>query len=114
MRAAHLMISSLCAQVRKEPVEVRQAAAADARAANLARRTAAVEKADARKRMKGKNKPSRRAARKKANIVEERKGPMRARVAGGAAPGAGVTREPDAAPADVPRALQRFYGKRPG
>ena len=93
---------------------MRQAAAADARAANAARHAAAADKADARKRMKGKNKPSRRAARKKANIVEERKGPMRARVAERGAPAAGGTREPDAVPANVPRALQRFYGKRPG
>ncbi|KAK9822240.1 hypothetical protein WJX81_004686 [Elliptochloris bilobata] len=68
-------------QVRKEPAEARAAAAAEAQAANAARRAAAADKADAKKRMKGKNKPSRRAARKKANIIEETKGPMRARVA---------------------------------
>jgi U3 small nucleolar RNA-associated protein 7 len=102
--------------VRKEPAEARAAAAAEARAANAARSAAALEKAEARKRMKGKNKPSRRAARKKANIIEERKGPMRARVAapqpGGGGSAAAATEAADAVPADVPRALHRFYRKR--
>jgi U3 small nucleolar RNA-associated protein 7 len=101
--------------VRKEPAEARAAAAAEARAANAARSAAALEKAEARKRMKGKNKPSRRAARKKANIIEERKGPMRARVAAPQPGGGGVaaaTEAADAVPADVPRALHRFYRKR--
>jgi len=103
--------------VRKEPAEARAAAAAEARAANAARSAAALEKAEARKRMKGKNKPSRRAARKKANIIEERKGPMRARVAGqraddGGGGGDAQEKQADAVPADVPRALHRFYRKR--
>ncbi len=106
-------------QVRKEPAEARAEAAAEAKAANAARLSAALEKAEAKKRMKGKNKPSRRAARKKANIIEERKGPMRARVAGqraddggGGSGGDAQEKQADAVPADVPRALHRFYRKR--
>lgn len=101
--------------MRKEPAEARAQAAAEAVAANAARASAQREKASNKKRMKGKNRPSRRAARSKANIVEQRRGPLRARVAdqadgGGAAKAAAA----DPVPADVPRALQRFYKKRGG
>lgn len=63
-------------------------------------------------RPQGKNKPSRRQRKKQQNVIEERKPAMKARMReqGVAAEhGHKQQREEPEVPADVPRALHRFY-----
>lgn len=60
--------------MRKEPKEVAAERKEEARAANAAARKELQAANDAKKKMKGKNKPSRRQRKKQLNIIEERKG----------------------------------------
>ena len=62
-----------CAQVQREPEEVRQEKLDAARAANKGVRAAQQAKNERKTKMKGKNKPSRRFRKKQSNIVEEKK-----------------------------------------
>lgn len=59
--------------LRREPAAVAAERAAEAAAANAARLAQQRERSDGRKRMKGKNKPTRRQHRKQMNVVEDRK-----------------------------------------
>ena len=61
-------------QVRKEPKEVACERKEEARAANVAVRKGQQEQNEAKKRMKGKNKPTRRQRKKQLNVIEERRG----------------------------------------
>lgn len=90
------------------PREAREAAAAAATAANAARAASQREKNEARRRMKGKNKPTRRQRKKQFVIIEEKKATLREKLAAGEG---GGPRSADEAPADVPRALARLYKK---
>lgn len=56
--------------MRKEPKEVAEERRAEAAEANAARRKEGLEKNEAKKRMKGKNKPTRRQKKKQLNIIE--------------------------------------------
>ncbi|KAK9810541.1 hypothetical protein WJX72_012424 [[Myrmecia] bisecta] len=97
-------------QVRKEPKEVvleRKAAAVEA---NKARHREADEKNAGKKKMKGKNKPSRRYKKKQLNIVEERKASIKQGQSGGAA-AISAERKVQPIPEGVPKALHRFYTK---
>ena len=69
-----LMLRDMWRQVRKEPKEVAVERKEEARAANAAARREQQAANDAKKRMKGKNKPSRRQRKKQLNVIEERKG----------------------------------------
>ena len=60
-------------QIRKEPKEASKERAALQAEANAARKQAQVEKNEAKTKMKGKNKPSRRFRKKKSNVIEEKK-----------------------------------------
>ena len=60
-------------QILKEPKEVRQERIQAAKEANATRRKEQEEKNEAKTKMKGKNKPSRRFKKKQSNIIEERK-----------------------------------------
>jgi len=64
------------AGLRKEPTEVVQERRQAEREANLARLRVQVARNEAKDKMKGKNKPSRRHRKKQVNIVEERKPDM--------------------------------------
>jgi uncharacterized protein involved in copper resistance len=68
-------------QVLKEPKDVAQQRRDEEAAANAARSAAAAAKADARTKMKGKNKPTRRQKKKQMNIIEERKPSLKAKLA---------------------------------
>ena len=81
-------------------------------AANAEQRRAQIEKGDEKAKMKGKNRPSRKAARKKAalrkNIIDEKLLAKREK--------AQAKKEAKAQPAEpdltgIPRALHRFYKK---
>ena len=61
-------------QVRKEPKEVALERKEEARAANAAAKKEQQEENEGKKRMKGKNKPTRRQRKKQLNIIEEHKG----------------------------------------
>jgi hypothetical protein len=71
----------VCLQVLKEPKDVAQQRRDEEAAANAARSAAAAAKADARTKMKGKNKPTRRQKKKQMNIIEERKPSLKAKLA---------------------------------
>lgn len=60
-------------QVLKEPKDVAQQRRDEQAAANAARNAAAFAKAEARTKMKGKNKPTRRQKKKQMNIIDEKK-----------------------------------------
>jgi U3 small nucleolar RNA-associated protein 7 len=66
-------------QLLREPSEVVKQRRAEEAAANAVRRKEALEKADERDKMKGKNKPTRRQKKKQMNIIEERKPTIKAR-----------------------------------
>jgi len=97
--------------VRKEPKEVAQERRQQAASANASAKLQQLDKADEKTKMKGKNRPSRRAARRKGalrNIVDE--GTMQQRQKAENA----ERRNSEAAQQsleDVPRALHRFYKK---
>ena len=74
--------------------------------ANRLQRKEQQDKNDAKKRMKGKNKPSKKHKRKQVNIVEEKKGRIRQESQQDANSSAELRNE---APQNVPTALQRFY-----
>lgn len=76
--------------------------------ANRLQRKEQQEANDAKKRMKGKNKPSKKHKKKQINIIEEKKGRIRqeAQQADTANAPADLRKE---APEHVPTALQRFY-----
>jgi U3 small nucleolar RNA-associated protein 7 len=109
-------------RVARPAAEVQAARAAEAAAANEAAIAKQRAKNEAKKPMKGKNKPSRRRGKKQQNVIDERrpavKAAMRAegvataeagrRPAGAAAAAAAAAAE---LPAGVPRALARFYQK---
>ncbi|KDD72857.1 hypothetical protein H632_c2809p1, partial [Helicosporidium sp. ATCC 50920] len=100
----------------RTPAEVQREAVARARAARGEDRVKAEEVIGERTKMKGKNKPTRRARRKQLNIFEEKKADMRDRAAskeeGGRGSGRAARRERFAAAAEnVPRALHRFVAK---
>lgn len=79
---AHGIAVLLCVlQVLKEPKDVAQQRRDEEAAANAARSAAAAAKADARTKMKGKNKPTRRQKKKQMNIIEERKPSLKAKLA---------------------------------
>ena len=70
-----------CAQVQKEPKDVAQQRREEEAAANAARKAAAFAKAEARTRMKGKNKPTRRQKKKQMNIIEDKKPSLKLKMA---------------------------------
>jgi U3 small nucleolar RNA-associated protein 7 len=99
---------------RKEPAAVAAQRAAEAAAANAARLKHAREKADGRKRMKGKNKPTRRQHRKQQNVIEDKRpvvGKAMRREAERKAEAARVVAEERerALEREVPSTLHRFY-----
>lgn len=67
-------------QVLKEPKDVAQQRRDEEAAANAARSAAAAAKADARTKMKGKNKPTRRQKKKQMNIIEDKKPLLQAKI----------------------------------
>ncbi len=75
--------------------------------ANAAQRKEQQEKNDAKKRMKGKNKPSKKHKKKQINVIEEKKGRIRQESAQQDANANAELRKQ--ASEDVPTALQRFY-----
>lgn len=105
-------------RVEKEPAEVQKQRQAEMEAANLARIRQQREKSDAKTKMKGKNKPSRRQRKKQQNIIEEKKPKIKASMRE-----QGVTAEHGHKKAQekeeelkkalegVPRALHRFLKK---
>lgn len=65
---------------------------------------------DAKKRMKGKNKPSKKHKKKQINIIEEKKGRIRQEAQKQSDAGGNAAAEPrKEAPEHMPAALQRFY-----
>jgi U3 small nucleolar RNA-associated protein 7 len=67
--------------VQKEPKDVAQQRRDEEAAANAARKAAAFEKAEARTKMKGKNKPTRRQKKKQMNIIEDKKPSLKVKLA---------------------------------
>ncbi|GLC43907.1 hypothetical protein PLESTB_000921800 [Pleodorina starrii] len=98
-------------RVRKEPADVARERRSEETAANAARLAAMRREAEAKAKMKGKNKPSRRHRKKQSNIIEDRKPTIKERQKEEA------TRKKEAAqkkaetaiPEDAPRAVRRFY-----
>ena len=66
-------------QLLREPSEIVKQRRAEEAAANAGRRKEALDKADERVKMKGKNKPTRRQKKKQMNVIEERKPTIKAR-----------------------------------
>ncbi|EFN58765.1 hypothetical protein CHLNCDRAFT_29762 [Chlorella variabilis] len=101
-------------RVVREPRDVQKEKQAAAQEANRARLEEQRQKNEEKKRMKGKNKPSRRQRKKQANIVEERKPGIKARMREQGVSAEFGHKQPRAepgVPADVPRALHRFFKK---
>ncbi|PSC71469.1 WD40 repeat [Micractinium conductrix] len=101
-------------RVVREPKEVQKQRQTEAEAANRARMEQQRHKNEEKKPMKGKNKPTRRQRKKQANIIEEKKPEIKARMREqGVAAEYGHKRQAEEAdvPADVPRALHRFFKK---
>lgn len=96
-------------RLKQEPGEVARARQHAQRAANMAARRDALEKSNVRTRMKGKNRPSRRAAKKQRNVIEERKADVMQRMQEQASKRA---REAVVLPEGVPSALHRFFSKK--
>ncbi|KAL0026553.1 hypothetical protein WJX77_006409 [Trebouxia sp. C0004] len=94
-------------QIRKEPKEVQLERQQQTAEANAAQRKEQQEKNDAKKRMKGKNKPSKKHKKKQINVIEETKGRIRQESAQQDLNANAALRSQ--APEDVPTALQRFY-----
>lgn len=100
--------------LRREPAAVAAQRAAEAAEANAARLRDRRERADGRKRMKGKNKPTRRQHRKQTNVVEDKKpavGKAVRREAERKAEAARLAAEEreGALRREVPATLHRFY-----
>jgi U3 small nucleolar RNA-associated protein 7 len=100
--------------LRREPAAVAAQRSAEAAEANAARLRESRAKGDARKRMKGKNKPTRRQHRKQTNVVEDRKpaaGQAARREAERKAERARAAAEERGAALEreVPATLHRFY-----
>jgi len=98
----------------REPAAVAAERSAEASAANAARVREARGKADGRKRMKGKNKPTRRQHRKQTNVVEDRKPAAgkaleREQERRAAAAEAAAGEREGALQREVPATLHRFY-----
>jgi U3 small nucleolar RNA-associated protein 7 len=68
-------------KVQKEPKDVAQQRRDEEAAANAARKAAAFEKTEARTKMKGKNKPTRRQKKKQMNIIEDKKPSLKVKLA---------------------------------
>jgi len=106
-------------RVAREPAAVRAEAAAAAAEANAASAALARAKNEARSKMKGKNKPTRRQKKKQFVIIEEKKASLRSKLAQKEAKKAGGGNDDDddddeggnSVPADAPRALHRLYRK---
>lgn len=104
-------------RVQRQPSQVQKERQAEAEAANAARLQEERGRGDEKSRMKGKNKPTRRRAKKQRNIIEDRKQQMKAdmREQGTSAEFGHKRAEAAAAgsavPEQVPRALHRFYKK---
>ena len=105
-------------RVEKEPAKVQQERQAEMEAANAARIREQREKSEAKTKMKGKNKPTRRQRKKQQNIIEERRPKIKAamREQGVTAEHGykrAVQREEEKRKAleGVPRALHRFLKK---
>lgn len=105
------------ARVEKEPIAVQKERHAEAEAANAARVKVQREKADEKKRMKGKNKPTRRQKKKQQNIIEDKMPKIRAamREQGVSAEHGHLKKaslkKNEETLDGVPRALHRFYKK---
>lgn len=100
--------------LRREPAAVAAHRAAEAAGANAARLREARERTDGRKRMKGKNKPTRRQHRKQTNVIEDKKpavGKAARREAERKAESARAAAEEreGALQREVPATLHRFY-----
>lgn len=94
-------------QVRKEPKVVQLERQQQTAEANAAQRKEQQEKNDVKKRMKGKNKPSKKHKKKQINVIEEKKARIRQEsVQQDANTDAELRKQ---ALEDVPTALQRFY-----
>ena len=101
-----------CLQIRKEPKEVQMERQQQAVEANRLQRKEQQEANDAKKRMKGKNKPSKKHKKKQINIIEEKKGRIQQEAQQQQQPdanGSGAAELRTEAPEHVPSALQRFY-----
>ncbi|KAI8476944.1 MAG: WD40-repeat-containing domain protein [Monoraphidium minutum] len=96
-------------RVLREPTEVARERKAAAAAANAARVKEVRDAGDERKRMKGKNKPSRRQRRKQNNVIEDKKPAVLARMREEEEARRKEAAEDKAKRAEaVPRALRRF------
>lgn len=100
-------------RVRKEPAEVVAQRKKEEAAANAARLAAERKEAEAKAKMKGKNRPSRRHRKKQTNIIEDRKPAIKQRQQEEEARRKEVEqrRAEQAAliPSDAPKAVRRFY-----
>ena len=77
--------------------------------ANRLQRKEQQEANDGKKRMKGKNKPSKKHKKKQINIIEEKKGRIRQEAQQADATASATAELRKEAPEHVPTALQRFY-----
>ncbi|KAK9841569.1 hypothetical protein WJX74_008074 [Apatococcus lobatus] len=98
-------------QVRKEPQQVQEEAKMAALVAQRTESRAALEKQAEKKKMKGKNKPSKRHRKKQYTIIEEHKDDVRMRTQKDQKLGKTAAVAEDVMPADAPRALAAFYQK---
>ncbi|GIL70431.1 hypothetical protein Vretimale_3566 [Volvox reticuliferus] len=97
-------------RVRKEPADVARQRREEEAAANTARLVAMRREAEAKDKMKGKNKPSRRHRKKQNNIIEDRKPAIKERQKEEAARRKEAAEKNETAiPKDAPRAVRRFY-----
>lgn len=99
-------------RVRKEPAELAKQRRGEEDAANAARVAAQRKEADAKTKMKGKNRPTRRHAKKQINIIEEKKPKVQQRMKEEAERRKAAKEKAEAKPqlpADAPRSLARFY-----
>ncbi|GIL47302.1 hypothetical protein Vafri_4155 [Volvox africanus] len=97
-------------RVRNEPAAVARQRRQDEDAANTARLVAMRREAEAKDKMKGKNRPSRRHRKKQNNVIEDRKPAIKERQKQEAARRKEAAGKKEAAiPGDAPRAVRRFY-----
>ncbi|KAK9868056.1 hypothetical protein WJX84_006070 [Apatococcus fuscideae] len=98
-------------QVRKEPKQVQEEARLAALVAERTESRAALEKQAEKKKMKGKNKPSKRHRKKQYTIIEEHKVDAKGRAQKDKEFGKTEKNAEDSLPDDAPRALAAFYQK---
>lgn len=99
---------STIGQVRREPEELQQDKRQAEAEANAARRREQEARNEAKTRMKGKNRPSKRYRKKRTNIVDDKKGAIREDNKE-----AQKYQQRVEIPANAPKLLHRFFGRRP-